>query len=117
MQTLLLGVETWDLTTTPGGDIAVASDPYSQAQDASSEIKVFLGEAYYDTTRGVPYWQSILGHLPPVSLMKSVIAAAALRVPGVAVAVVSFSSFVNRTLRGQVLLSDSAGAILPKVTL
>jgi hypothetical protein len=109
MDTLLL-TEQWDLSVTSGGDIAVASDPYSQAQDAASAIKTFQGEAYYDTTLGVPYWQNILGRLPPLSLVRSLIAAAALTVPGVTAAVVTIASVVNRTLSGRVSLTTSDGS-------
>ncbi len=49
--TLLLDQVTWDLAVDNVRHIAVASDPYSQAQDAASSIKTFAGEVYYDTTR------------------------------------------------------------------
>jgi hypothetical protein len=113
MRTLLLDPGSWDLVTTVSGDIAVAGDPYSQAQDAASAIKLFQGELYYDTTKGVPYWQTILGKLPPFSLMKAKFIAAALTVPGVAVARVFLSSFVGRTVGGQVQVADSAGKLTP----
>ncbi len=62
MKTLLLDRSTWDFVLDANGNIAVASDPYSQAQDAASEIKTFSGAVYYDTRMGLPYWRDILGH-------------------------------------------------------
>lgn len=111
MQTLLLNPTTWDLTVDVSGNIAVASDPYSMAQDAASEIKTFAGEVYYDTTIGVPFWTSILGKLPALSLVKAKFVAAALRVPGVVSAQVFISSFQDRTLSGQVQITDTTGTI------
>ena len=87
MKTLLLDQTTWDLVVDASGDIAVASDPYSIAQDAASAIRTFQGECYYDTTLGVPYWSQILGRSPPLSLLKAKLVAAALTVPDVAVMV------------------------------
>lgn len=109
MNTLLLDRSSWDLVLDVYGDIAVASDPYSQAQDAASAIRLFAGEAYYDTTIGVPYWSDVLGEAPPLSLVKARVTAAALTVPGVATATCYISSFENRRVGGQVLLTNDAG--------
>ena len=52
--TLLLTPQTWDLTVDASNNIAVAAEPYALAQDAASAIRLFQGEDYYDTTRGIP---------------------------------------------------------------
>ena len=108
MQTLLLDPKSWDLLIDASGDIAMASEPYSQAQDAASAIKLFESELWYDTTKGVPYWASILGLAPPMSLMKAKWVAAALTVPGVATAVCFISSFKDRFVQGQVQIKNVA---------
>lgn len=111
MQTLLLDQLAWDLTVDTAGNIAVASDPYSQAQDAASAIRTFAGEVYYDTTLGIPYFSQILGYAPPVSLMKAYFNAAALSVPGVATAQTFITSWQDRVVRGQVqIVSDSGNS-------
>ena len=115
MQTLLLNKNSWDLSVDSSGNIAVASDPYSMAQDVASAIKTFLGEVWYDTTIGVPYWQGIIGHLPPVSLIKAKLIAAAITVPGVTSAVVYISSIEDRDVRGQVQCTSSSGTAIPTV--
>lgn len=109
--TLLLDRTSWDLVIDASANIAVASDPYALAQDAASAIRLFQGELYYDTTKGVPYWQSILGQLPPISLMKSKFVAAALTVPGVARARCFITSISGREVRGQVQITDKTGII------
>ena len=111
MQTLLLDTVTWNLVLDANGNIAVASDPYSLAQDAASAIKLFIGELWYDTAQGVPFWQDILGKAPPLSLVKSLFVTAALTVPGVVSAKVFFSSFNQRTLSGQVQITDDDGQV------
>ena len=111
MQTLLLSPDTWDLLIDAHGDIAMADNPYSLAQDAASAIKLFEGELYYNTIKGVPYWASILGQAPPLSFMKSKWVAAALTVPEVVSAKCFISSFVKRKVSGQVQTTDSSGNI------
>ena len=56
MKTLLLDQTTWDLTLDANNNIALAAEPYAFAQDAASAIRLFQGELWYDTTRGVPYF-------------------------------------------------------------
>lgn len=109
MQTLLLDQGTWDLCVDLNGNIAVASDPYSQAQDAASEIKTFRGECYYDVTRGLPYFTQILGKFPPLALMKSKFSQAALTVPGVRKTRCFISSVKGRTVSGQVQIENEKG--------
>lgn len=102
MGTLLLDRTTWDLVLDTAGNIAVASRPYAQAQDAASAIKTFLGECYWDTTIGVPYLQEILAKNPPLTLVKAQLNAAAETAEGVATAQTFVTSLANRRLSGQV---------------
>jgi hypothetical protein len=113
MDTLLLDTVLWDLVADTSGNIAAASTPYSQAQDAASEILTFQGEVYYDTTQGLPYFQSILGKFPPVSLMKQQFAQAAENVPGVVSAIFYISSLTQRLLQGQVQITNTEGETQP----
>lgn len=108
--TILLDVSTWDLVLDANGNIAVASEPYSLAQDAASAIKTFLGECYWDTTVGVPYLTQILGQAPSISFLKQQFVAAALTVPDVASAQCFITGLNGRTLSGQVqVVSASTG--------
>lgn len=110
MNTLLLDQTSWDLLLDTNMNIAVASDPYSQAQDAASNIKLFQGELYYDTTQGVPYFQDILGQAPSLSVAKAQFVAAAKLVPGVTAAQCFVNAITNRKLSGQVQITDVTGA-------
>lgn len=113
MNTFLLDLTNWDLLVDSAGNIAVASDSYSVAQDVASAVRVFQGEQWFDTSVGIPYFQQILGKLPPASLLKSLIAARAETVPGCNNAVVFLSSLQGRTLTGQIQFTDDNG--LPQV--
>lgn len=107
--TLLLDTESWDFVLDLAGNIAVATDPYALAQDAASAIKCFQGELYYDVNQGVPYWNSILGKWPPVSLVKQKLVDVALTVPGVVSAICYLTRFEHRQLSGQVQITDARG--------
>ncbi|MGN6775004.1 hypothetical protein [Rhizobium sp.] len=111
MQTLLLDQELWDLTVDTAGNIAVASNPYSQAQDAASAIRTFEGEVFYDTTLGIPYFTQILGYAPPTSLMKAYFNSSALTVPGVTKAQTFITSWQDRVLQGQVQIQNEDGQV------
>ena len=106
--TLLLDQDAWDLCLDASGNWAVAAEPYAQAQDAASEIRVFAGECYYDTTLGVPYFTDGLGQGQPTPVLISKIEAAALRVPGV-LSAVAYLNVAQGVLSGQVQLSTTAG--------
>lgn len=108
MDTMLLDQEIWDVCLDANGDWAMASDPYALAQDVASELKTFLGECYYDTSVGIRYKEDILGKLPPISLVRSQMETAALRVVGIRTAQCVFDSFSNRALSGYVLCSTTA---------
>lgn len=110
MKTVLLDTLAWDLVVDSAGNIAVASNPYSLAQDAASAIKLYRGEAYYNTAIGVAY-DLILGKSPPLSLLRGQFVAAALTVPEVVEAKCFISSFAGRRVRGQVQTTDTAGNI------
>jgi hypothetical protein len=109
MQTLLLDQSSWDLLLDADGNVAVASDPYSIAQDAASAIRLIQGELWYDTTQGIPYFDAILGYRPPTSLIKAKFAAAALTVPGVVSAQVFVTGISGRRISGQVQVTTSTG--------
>lgn len=105
--TIVLDQTNWDAIVDASGNIGVASPPYSLAQDVASAIKLYLGEAYYDTSSGVPYYQVILGLAPPLAVFKAQMVAAAMTVPGVVSATCYVTTFKAREIRGQVQFTDS----------
>jgi hypothetical protein len=107
--TLLLDNTNWDLLADAAGNIAVARPPYALAQDVASAIKLFAGELWYDATKGVPYFEEILGQSPPLGLFQAYMVKAALTVPGVVAAQCNISSVDGRTVTGQVIFTDESG--------
>lgn len=108
MKTLLLDPATWDLVLDASGNWAVASEPYSIAQDVASACRLFLGELYYDNEKGVPYFD-ILGQQPSTAFINAQLELAALTVPGVVTAKAYITGFANRELTGQIQVTDYNG--------
>lgn len=109
---MLLNPSAWDLMVDSSGNIAVANDPYSVAQDVASAVRLFLGNLYFDTTQGVPYFQDYLGRPPALSQIKQSFVDAAKTVPEVASAVCFISSLTDRILSGQVQATLQDGTLV-----
>jgi len=109
MSTLLLTQDTWDLCVDALGNIAMATAPYSYAQDVASACKLFLGELWYNTSKGVPYLEEILGKLPTEDALRLYLTEAALSVDGVVKADVIVNSFDGRTITGNIQFVDING--------
>lgn len=109
MASLLLDTVAWDLCVDASGNIAVASEPYSFAQDAACAMRLFAGELYYDTSQGVPYFSQILGHWPAPSVLKAYMTQAALTATGVATAKMFFTSWTDRVVQGPVYVTAESG--------
>lgn len=107
--TLLLNLDGWDCCLDASGDWAVASEPYSQAQDVSSAARVFEGEAFYDTSLGVPYFSDVLGKYQPTQILRARIQLAALTVPGVTDATAALKMSADRTMTGQIQFQTDDG--------
>lgn len=107
--TLLLDTLAWDLVQDALGNIAVAKEPYSLAQDAASAIRTFLGEVFFDVTVGVDYSRIFGVPPPPLALIKQLLVQAALTVPDVTSAQVFISAFApsTRLLTGQVQVTSA----------
>lgn len=108
--TLLLDQTAWDLVIDSSGNIAMASPPYALAQDVASAVRLFLGELWYAPNNGIPYWEDVLGKLPPATLLTSYIEKAAMTVSGVVSAQCIIDSFDAREISGQIQFIDETGA-------
>lgn len=108
-RTILLDTEAWDWVIDSHGNIAVADPPYSTAQDVASAIRLFLGEGWYDTTQGIPYFEKILGQLPTQSAVQAYFEKAALSVPGVVKAKCVITAFEDRKVTGNLTFIDWEG--------
>ena len=76
-RSFLLDTEGWDLSLDETGSIARTENPYAVAQDAACACSTFLGECWYDTSLGIPYYQRILGHWPGTQLINTKLASEA----------------------------------------
>lgn len=111
MKTLLLDQNAWDLVIDSAGNIAVASEPYALAQDVASAIRLFKSELWYNQNNGIPYFENVLGHLPPVSLLAQYVEEAAMSVQGVVSAQLVITDRTNREVQGQVQFIDENGVL------
>lgn len=111
MNTILLNPSTWDLLVDANGNIAMASEPYANAQDVSSATRLFQGELYYDTNKGIPYFQNILGVNVPVQSLEAVYEEAALTVPDIVEAKCTIQQDVNRLMTGSLQVINTAGQV------
>ena len=88
----------------------MATNPYAIAQDVASAIRLFLGELYYNTNKGLPYFEQILSQSNPESVMKTQAELAALTVPEVVQARCTALYINNRVMTGTIEVIDTAGA-------
>lgn len=110
--TLLLDTQAWDLVLDASGNIAMASPPYSLAQDVASAVRTFLGEVIYNTKDGIPYFDDVLGMLPPAALLTQLITNQALTVPGVLKAQTVITSFDSENITGQIQFTIENGEVV-----
>lgn len=107
MNTLYLDPQSWDLALDAAGNIALAKDPYAKAQDVASAARLFAGELYYDTEKGIPYFEETLGKKQSFALYRHRLVQAALSVPGVVSADVSVELRNGRVLSGSLKFTDN----------
>lgn len=112
METIFLNPETWDLALDSDGNIAIAKDPYSKAQDVASAVKLFKGELYYNVGNGIPYFDETLGKKQSFALYQYRLEQAALTVPGVISAKSRVQSGENRNLVGAITFTDKENRTL-----
>ncbi len=109
MRSLLLDISTWDLITDANGDIASAVAPYAVAQDVANSARTFVTESIFNQAVGIPYFQDILGHTPPLRLVQTRLTESALIVPEVVQARTSITSSSDGTIGGQIQIIDTTG--------
>ena len=99
----------WDLTLTPGGNMAVVSGAERIAQDVACYERTFQGEPWYATEDGVPYLQGELASLPPAELVTERANRRAMQVPGVVTASTTLTAFEKRELHGVITVTTDEG--------
>lgn len=109
MSTLLLSHDDHDLMADAYGNIAMASTPYAYSQDVATASLMFKGEHVYYGGVGIPYFQEILGHRSPISIIKGHYEKAALSVQGISRAEAVLTTDKARGLNGEIRCSTVDG--------
>lgn len=104
--TLLLDRTVWDLVLDSYGNIALAKPEYSVAQDVACALKLFRDELWYAREKGIPYWEEVLGKMPPAPVVIRHWERAALTVPGTHRAQARITQFQGREVRGEIRVVD-----------
>ena len=107
--TLALDTATRDLVVNADRNIAIKDGGDSIAQDVASAIKLFEGELWYDTTKGVPYFSQILGMAYAPTIIQGLYNRAALTVVGVVDAKTTITRITDREVHGTVYVIDLVG--------
>lgn len=103
-----LVTDRWDISLDDTGSIAITSNPYAVAQDVACACSTFLGEAWYDTTLGIPYYERILGHWPGTQLINTKMATEAKKLPYVQSAFCTTTvGKVDRLASGVMTITDT----------
>lgn len=101
--------DAWDLTLTPGGNLAVSTGVSRVGQDVASYERVFQGEGWYDQDAGIPYLLRELAELPPAELVRSRANNRAQEVPGVISVNTELLSLSGRVLSGVIRVTTTDG--------
>lgn len=116
MISLALDSITWDLCIGASGNLATVDEPKRIAQDVACAVRTFDGECIFDQSRGIPYFDAILGHRPPAQLVNAYVEQEAAHVPGVTtVASMVQGGLSLRTLTGEVVV-PLGNSLIPGVS-
>lgn len=112
MKTLALNEDAWDLVLDSEGSIAAIDNTQSVLQDVASSVRVWLGECYYDTDKGVNYWQFFDGDAP-ISFFIDEATEQALNVHDVeSCDIILAPPQATRILQGKILITLTSGKII-----
>lgn len=106
-RSLRLDTQTWDLMLDGAGNLAVTDNPYAVAQDVACACSTFLGECWYDTTLGIPYYPRILGQWPGTQLINTKMQQEAMKLPYVSSASCTAVSGGERGMGGVMTITDT----------
>lgn len=94
------------------GNLAIRTGGQAIAQDVAAAVRCFRGEAWYDATLGVPYFQNILGFRVSLQFVKQALVSAASVVPGIASITCFLTGPVNRVVGGQIQITSQTGQVV-----
>lgn len=95
----------WDISLDSCGNIATASKGYAAAQSVANAVKLFTNDAYFNTERGIPHFETSLKRSVSASIVRSRIKETAETVPGVKTATVNVLQIKDNTLQAEILIT------------
>ena len=102
----------WDLTVDENGNIAMIDDGLQIAQDVATACRVWRGESLFDTTRGIPYKEEIMGNLPNMTVLQAYCSQEGTRINGAEIITIKDVSFENRVLKPDIQITTNTGDTL-----
>ncbi len=109
----------WDVTLFGTGGISVTGNDLATAQAVANEARLFTEDAYFQQDSGIPHFIVELGNRVNLSVLRSYLRKAALRVPDVlevlAVEIISFDP-ATRTLTGDIRFRTIEGEAQTEVS-
>lgn len=102
---------TWDIYLNAAGDLFLADQDSSIAQDVASSVKTFEGECWYNNTLGMPYFQAIFGRAPPNSFVVDNIKKQAFTIDDVVSVNVQGIGLKNRNVSGVIVINAPTNPI------
>ncbi len=98
----------WDITLNENGSLKTADPYYSIAQNVACAVRLFTNDAYFNTDKGIPHFNTTFQRNPPLSVIRSYIKDAALSVSGVKNAEVVLN-YENGMLTGEITITLENG--------
>ncbi|WP_271838576.1 hypothetical protein [Commensalibacter communis] len=109
----LLLNDDWDIYVDGTGQLAVTpSGEYNVAQMVANEVKLFLGEGWYDRSQGLPHFAITFSANPNLPLIQTLILDHVNDVEGVVESDMDFYVDNERTMRGVIIASTSNGKLV-----
>lgn len=99
----------WDLKVDVNGNIAICEAPYSIAQQAANEIKLFEGEGWYDRSQGTPHFAQILGINSNLGLIRNILLGRVNGVDNVMRCDIDMYIDSSRALHGNIFITSNSG--------
>jgi hypothetical protein len=109
-RTLTLNPKTWDLTLDSSGRIALTQGALAISQNVANQARLFTEDAYFIQDQGIPHFLIDLGRAANLTLTRSYLRRAALKVPEIKeVLAVSIINSETRRMRGEIQFTLKEG--------
>lgn len=109
MPSLLLNND-WDISLDSNGDLKMATDNYSIAQNSACRCRAFTNDMYFNQKDGVPHFLVDISQRPNISVVAAAMEKVARGTEGVSeAAMTDIAVSTDRTLEGTIILTLDNG--------